>query len=51
MSIDSFSSLRRWKLRLAADRGGGFAFGPPKSEAGTRVVPITEVIIAVIQCT
>jgi integrase len=30
-------------------RGGGFAFGPPKSRAGKRVVPIPDLIIPVIR--
>ena len=47
--IDLEARTVRVTRQLAEVRGGGFAFGPPKSEAGTRVVPIPEVIIAVIQ--
>ncbi len=32
--------------QLSQQRGGGFAFGPPKSNAGRRVVAIPGVIIA-----
>ena len=35
--------------QLAEVRGGGFAFGPPKSRAGKRMVTIPEVILPVIQ--
>jgi integrase len=35
--------------QLAWVRGGGFAFGPPKSRAGKRMVTIPEVILPVIQ--
>jgi integrase len=35
--------------QLAEVRGGGFAFGPPKSRAGTRVVPIPTVIVPIIR--
>jgi integrase len=35
--------------QLAEIRGGGFAFGPPKSAAGKRVVTIPEVICPVVQ--
>jgi hypothetical protein len=35
--------------QLTQVRGGGFTFGPPKSRAGTRVVPIPEVILPVLQ--
>ena len=31
--------------QLSEPRGGGFAFGPPKSEAGQRTVAIPEVIM------
>jgi len=47
--IDLAARTVRVTRQLAEVRGGGFAFGPPKSEAGTRVVTIPEVIIAVIQ--
>ena len=30
--------------QLSEQRGGGFAFGPPKSDAGQRMVAIPEVI-------
>lgn len=36
-------------VRQLSEVPGGFAFGPPKSRAGLRVVPIPEVIIPVIQ--
>jgi integrase len=36
-------------VRQLAEVPGGFAFGPPKSRAGKRVVPIPDVIIPVIQ--
>ncbi len=52
-------ALRRCDIDLAArtvrvtrqlsEIRGGFAFGPPKSAAGTRVVAIPDVIISVIQ--
>ena len=35
--------------QLAEVGGGGFAFGPPKSRAGKRTVPIPEVIVPVVQ--
>ena len=35
--------------QLAEIRGGGFAFGPPKSSAGKRTVLIPEVIVPVVQ--
>lgn len=35
--------------QLTEVRGVGFAFGPPKSKAGKRVVPIPEVIIPILQ--
>jgi integrase len=47
--IDLAAHTVRVTRQLAEVRGGGFAFGPPKSEAGTRVVTIPEVIIPVIQ--
>src|ERR1022692_3853796 len=47
--IDLAARTVRVSRQLAEVRGGGFAFGPPKSEAGTRVVTIPEVIIPVIQ--
>jgi integrase len=36
-------------VRQLSEVPGGFAFGPPKSRAGIRVVPIPEVIVPVIQ--
>jgi integrase len=36
-------------VRQLSEVPGGFAFGPPKSRAGLRVVPIPEVIAPVIQ--
>src|ERR1039458_5356234 len=47
--IDLAARTVRVSRQLAEARGGGFAFGPPKSEAGTRVVTIPEVIIPVVQ--
>jgi integrase len=47
--IDLAARTVRVSRQLAEDHGGGFAFGPPKSEAGTRVVTIPEVIVPVIQ--
>jgi integrase len=47
--IDLAARTVRVTRQLAEVRGGGFAFGPPKSEAGTRVVTIPEVIIPIIQ--
>jgi integrase len=47
--IDLAARTVRVTRQLAEVRGGGFAFGPPKSRAGKRVVPIPEVIIPVIQ--
>ena len=47
--IDLAACTVRVTRQLAEVRGGGFAFGPPKSAAGKRVVTIPEVIIPVIQ--
>jgi integrase len=47
--IDLAARTVRVSRQLAEARGGGFAFGPPKSEAGTRVVTIPEVITPVVQ--
>src|ERR1039457_2671355 len=47
--IDLAARTVRVSRQLAEARGGGFTFGPPKSEAGTRVVTIPEVIIPVVQ--
>jgi integrase len=47
--IDLAACTVRVIRQLAEVRGGGFAFGPPKSAAGTRVVTIPEVIIPVVQ--
>jgi integrase len=47
--IDLAARTVRVSRQLAEARGGGFAFGPPKSEAGTRVVTIPEVIVPVVQ--
>jgi integrase len=35
--------------QLAEQRGGGFAFGPPKSDAGKRVVVIPDVIMPIVK--
>jgi integrase len=47
--VDLAARTVRVSRQLAEARGGGFAFGPPKSEAGTRVVTIPEVITPVVQ--
>lgn len=47
--IDLGARTVRVTRQLAEVRGGGFAFGPPKSRAGKRVVTIPEVIIPVVQ--
>jgi integrase len=47
--IDLKARTVRVTRQLTEIHGGGFAFGPPKSAAGTRVVTIPEVIIAIIQ--
>ena len=47
--IDLEARTVRVARQLAQVRGGGFTFGPPKSRAGMRVVPIPEVIIPAIQ--
>jgi integrase len=47
--IDLEARTVRVVRQLTEVQGGGFAFGPPKSRAGTRVVPIPEVIIPALQ--
>jgi integrase len=47
--IDLAACTVRVTRQIAQVRGGGFAFGPPKSRAGKRVVPIPDLIIPVIQ--
>jgi integrase len=47
--IDLAAHTVRVTRQLAQMRGGGFAFGPPKSRAGKRVVPIPDLIIPVIR--
>jgi integrase len=47
--IDLDARTVRVVRQLAEPRGGGFAFSPPKSAAGRRVVPIPEVIIPVVR--
>jgi integrase len=47
--IDLEAHTVRVTRQLAQVRGGGFAFGPPKSRAGKRVVPIPDLIIPVIR--
>jgi integrase len=47
--IDLEARTVRVVRQLAEIRGGGFAFGPPKSAAGKRVVTIPEVICPVVQ--
>ena len=44
--VDIQAHIVRVVRQLSEPRGGGFAFGPPKSDAGKRVVPIPEVITA-----
>jgi integrase len=43
--IDMQARTVRVVRQLSEPRGGGFAFGPPKSEAGQRTVAIPEVIM------
>jgi integrase len=43
--IDLEAGTIRVSRQLAERRGGGFAFGPPKSDAGRRVVVIPDVIM------
>jgi integrase len=47
--IDLEARTVRVARQLAQVRGGGFAFGPPKSRAGLRIVPIPDVIIPAVQ--
>ena len=47
--IDLAACTVRVTRQLVEVRGGGFAFGPPKSRAGKRVVAIPEVIVPVIR--
>jgi integrase len=47
--IDLDARTVRVARQLNEPRGGGVAFGPPKSAAGRRVVPIPEVIIPVVR--
>jgi integrase len=47
--VDLAARTVRVTRQIAQVRGGGFAFGPPKSRAGKRVVPIPDLIIPVIQ--
>ena len=47
--VDLEAGTVRVVRQLAEVRGGGFTFGPPKSRAGMRVVPIPEVIIPALQ--
>jgi integrase len=47
--IDLEARTVRVARQLAQVRGGGFTFGPPKSRAGMRIVPIPDVIIPAIQ--
>jgi integrase len=42
--IDIQARIVRVSRQLSERRGGGFAFGPPKSDAGTRTVAIPDVI-------
>jgi integrase len=44
--IDIPARTVRISRQLSEQRGGGFAFGPPKSDAGQRTVAIPEVITA-----
>ena len=47
--IDLDARTVRVARQLTEVRGRGIEFGPPKSEAGRRVVPIPEVIISVVR--
>ena len=47
--IDLEAGTVRVFRQLAEQRGGGFAFGPPKSDAGKRVVVIPEVVMPVVR--
>ena len=47
--IDIDARTVRVTRQLAEARGGGFTYGPPKSRAGVRIVPIPELIIPVIR--
>jgi integrase len=47
--VDLAAGTVRVVRQLAEIRGGGFAFGPPKSAAGKRVVTIPEVITPIVQ--
>jgi integrase len=47
--IDLAACTVRVTRQLVTVRGGGFAFGPPKSRAGKRIVPIPDVIAPVLQ--
>ena len=47
--IDLEARTVRVIRQLTQVRGGGFAFGPPKSRAGRRVVPIPDLIIPAIR--
>jgi len=47
--IDLAAHTVRVTRQLSEVSGGGFEFGPPKSRAGKRSVPIPEVIIPIIR--
>jgi integrase len=47
--VDLDARTVRVERQLTEVRGRGIEFGPPKSEAGKRVVPIPEVIISVVR--
>jgi integrase len=46
--VDLEAGTVRVFRQLAEQRGGGYAFGPPKSEAGKRVVVIPDVIMPAV---
>jgi integrase len=47
--VDLEAGTVRVFRQLAEQRGGGFAIGPPKSDAGKRVVVIPDVIMPIVQ--
>jgi integrase len=47
--IDLAAGTVRVTRQLVVVRGGGFTFGPPKSRAGKRTVPIPKVVIPLIR--
>jgi integrase len=47
--IDLAARTVRVTRQLAEARGGGFAFGPPKSRAGIRLVAFPAIIVAIVE--